>query len=125
MTHSTRFTLITLIVLMGFLAMGLLAGCDKHGMRCRCDKCYNLDSRFENRPGGRYDREFRPPPPRPVRYRGEDRDDFEDRMDDWEDDYEDWEDDYEDWLEDRREEYEDRQKDRREAYEDRYDRRHR
>jgi len=108
MTNTTRFTLISLALLMSVLALGLLAGCDEHRMRCRHDNYYypNPGHRYSQRRG--YSRGFRPPPPRPIRYRGEDRDDFEDRMDDWEDDYEDWKDDYEDWREDRRDEYEDR-----------------
>jgi hypothetical protein len=100
---------------MGFAAMGLLTGCNKHHRDCRCDKCYDLSYRNRDSRHHLYDDQFRPPPPRPVRWRGEDRDDFEDRLEDWEDDCEDWEDDYEDWLKDRR-------KARRKAYNDRYDR---
>jgi len=112
MTSSTRYKLIALALLMSVVALGLTAGCDENRMRCRHDSYYDVHPRgYDPPPPRRYSRGFPPPPPRPVRYRGEDRDHFEDRMDDWEDDYDDWKDDYEDWR-----------KDRREAYEDRYDR---
>jgi hypothetical protein len=109
MTNTTRFTLIALVLLMGVISLGLLAGCDEHRVRYRRHDRHDLDrgGYYDSAPR-RYSRGFRPPPPRPIRYRGEDRDDFEDRMDDWEDDYDDWKDDYEDWQEDRRDDYEDR-----------------
>lgn len=118
MTHSTRFTLITVLLLMSVLALGLLAGCDEHRMQCRRDGYYDLHRHQYDRVPRRYAGGFRPPPPRPVRRYHEDRDDFEDRMDDWEDDYDDWKDDYDDWKDD----YEDWREDRREAHKDRYHR---
>ena len=115
MTHPTRFTLIALAVLMSVTALGLLAGCDKHRVRSRRDDYYDPNQGHYDQPRyqpppqpRRHGGGFRQPPPRPVPRRGEDRDDFEDRMEDWEDDHEDWKDDYEDWQEDRRDDYEDR-----------------
>jgi len=108
MAHSKRFTVIALVLLMSVLALGLLAGCDEHRVRYRHDGYHDVRPRYYDPPPRRYAGGFRPPPPRPYRYRGEDRDDYEDRLEDWEDDYDDWKDDYEDWREDRREYYEDR-----------------
>jgi hypothetical protein len=97
--------LIALLVLISVVAMGLLAGCDEHRVRCRHDRYDDLNPRYYDPPPRRYSRRFRAPPPRPIRYRGEDRDDFEDRLEDWEDDYDDWKDDYEDWKDDQEDRY--------------------